>query len=255
MDIRIQRGWMYNRMLGRDFNPEWLVGVNQFIEFAKSNIQSLGSRQIRCPCRKCKNKRYADYEEVHAHVLANGFVADYWYWTCHGEVQPYNLNTNIRASSSDHIMEDEEDNRYEDVVYDAMRGGSFDCTVEILDAAQRPLYEGCNTQSELSLALQLMALKADYNMTHGCFNRMTQIMKTLPPTKENLVPNDFYKAKKLVAKLGLSSTKIDCCENGCMLYYKEDQHLTKCKFCKFERFKSSKSGRDTRTGKLVPHNF
>ena len=29
------------------------------------------------------------------------------------------------------------------------------------------------------------------------------------------VPDSFYKAKILVSKLGLSSIRIDCCENGC----------------------------------------
>ncbi|XP_058726512.1 pathogenesis-related protein 1-like [Vicia villosa] len=36
--------------------------------------------------------------------------------------------------------------------------------------------------------------------------------------KDN-VPTIFYEAKKLVSKLGLKVRKIDCCINGCMLFY------------------------------------
>lgn len=30
--------------------------------------------------------------------------------------------------------------------------------------------------------------------------------------------------------------KNDCCEGGCMLYYKGDIYLTKCKFCHLSRY-------------------
>ena len=43
--------------------------------------------------------------------------------------------------------------------------------------------------------------------------------ETLPPN--NLVPEDYYKAKKIVSKLGLTTKKIDCCVNSCMLFYTE----------------------------------
>ena len=55
--------------------------------------------------------------------------------------------------------------------------------------------------------------------------------------QENLVPNDFYRTKKLVSKLGLSSIKIDCCINDCMLFYKENSADVECKFCQAPRFK------------------
>ena len=56
------------------------------------------------------------------------------------------------------------------------------------------------------------------------------------------VPDSFYKAKRLVSKLGLSSVRIDCCENGCMLYFKEDANLESCKFCQHPRYKRGCSG-------------
>ena len=35
---------------------------------------------------------------------------------------------------------------------------------------------------------------------------------------------------------------IDCCKNGCMLYYKEDAGLKECKFCGMLRFKPKRDG-------------
>ena len=51
------------------------------------------------------------------------------------------------------------------------------------------------------------------------------------------IPQNFYQAKKLVSKLGLSYNRIHCCINGCMLFYKNDVELENCKFCGHSRYK------------------
>lgn len=61
------------------------------------------------------------------------------------------------------------------------------------------------------------------------------------PTKENF-PTSFYDVKRLVSKLILEVRKIDCCINGCMLFYDNgfstnDGALEECKFCKSLRYK------------------
>ena len=56
-------------------------------------------------------------------------------------------------------------------------------------------------------------------------------MTEISPNLET-IPKDFYQAKRLISKIGLNEVKIDCCLNGCMLYYKDDTTLTHCKFCK-----------------------
>ena len=40
----------------------------------------------------------------------------------------------------------------------------------------------------------------------------------------------------MVRDLGLISQKIDCCENGCMLYWKADENLVECKFYQALRY-------------------
>ena len=56
------------------------------------------------------------------------------------------------------------------------------------------------------------------------------------------VPDSFYKAKRLVSKLGLSLVRIDCCGNSYMLYFKEDVKLEFYKFCQHSRYKCGSTG-------------
>ena len=49
-------------------------------------------------------------------------------------------------------------------------------------------------------------------------------------------------------KLGLKVDKIDCCINGCMLFYdnefgKNDGALRECKFCDSPRYRLTRNGR------------
>uniref|UniRef100_A0A7C9CNN9 Uncharacterized protein n=1 Tax=Opuntia streptacantha TaxID=393608 RepID=A0A7C9CNN9_OPUST len=86
-------------------------------------------------------------------------------------------------------------------------------------------------------------------MSQSCFDEVAQLMKdSCPPN--NVVPFNFFEANKLVKKLGLSVMKIDSCRNDCMLYFKDDEVLEKCKFCDASRWQASMSNRGTR--KKVP---
>ncbi|XP_043807688.1 uncharacterized protein LOC122722094 [Manihot esculenta] len=57
---------------------------------------------------------------------------------------------------------------------------------------------------------------------------------------DNVMTDSFYSTKRLVQGLGLLVQKIHCYVNGCMIYWKNDQELTRCKFCDHERFKRLK---------------
>jgi len=201
-------------------------------------------------------------------------MPNYWYWTKHGESKPPSSNMHEGASSSAQACFDKEYDRYENFVYDAMRGSLYGAEVnrgnkrnviieevpnkeaqhfyDILVAAQRPLWPGCDAHTELSITLQMMCLKSDYNMSQGCFDRMAKLIKSSNPL-ENCVPNNFYEAKKLVSKLGLTSMKIDCCINGCMIYYTNDAELTECKFCGHPRFKQIRMGVEKAKKNNVPY--
>ena len=209
-------------------------------------------------------------DEVHEHLLRRGFVRNYWYWTAHGEYEPNELNDVGASGTSGHgsFCMDHEHNNYESMVFDAMGQNAYDQSArnnekmnsnveeppnkdtqyfyDVLNSAWWELWPECESHFELSMAVQMMSLKSEHNMSQGCFNRMAQLLKNSNPSG-NCVPESFYEAKKLIKRLGLTSIKYDCCINGCMLYYKDDAELTMCKFCGHNRFKVSANN------KLVPY--
>nr|KYP63744.1 hypothetical protein KK1_018326 [Cajanus cajan] len=107
----------------------------------------------------------------------------------------------------------------------------------MLNSAQQPLWPGCENTSELSAAITMLSLKSKHNMSQACFNDVMKFMKESSHPK-NVIPFNFRETKKLVVGLGLSSKKIDCCINGCLLYYKDDSTLKECKFCEEPRYKA-----------------
>ncbi|KAL0282281.1 UNVERIFIED_CONTAM: hypothetical protein Sangu_2958500 [Sesamum angustifolium] len=54
---------------------------------------------------------------------------------------------------------------------------------------------------------------------------------------DHTLPGDYFSTKKVIKDLGLPVEKIDACNNGCMLYWKDDVALEYCKFCEDARYK------------------
>ena len=82
-----------------------------------------------------------------------------------------------------------------------------------MESASRPLYEG-SPHSQLSIAVRLLSIKSDWSVPQGAMDSVIDLIHDLvDPNLE--IPDNFYNAKRLVAKLGMSSMRIHCCENGC----------------------------------------
>jgi len=119
---------------------------------------------------------------------------------------------------------------------------------ELLDATQKPLSLACNNHTKLSFAVRFLTNKSEENMSQrSCDQRSCDqtlaLMKETHPTG-NLIPKDFYRAKKLVSKLGLTTKRIDCCVDGCMLFYSNEEiQLKECKFCHKSCFQIQDVGR------------
>ncbi|KAG8374542.1 hypothetical protein BUALT_Bualt10G0006000 [Buddleja alternifolia] len=109
------------------------------------------------------------------------------------------------------------------------------------DAANSPLWPGCEDYSELSALSELLNIKSESNLSEGHFNRFLKAFGRMLP-KGHKLPDSFYSSKKVVAPLGLGVDKIDACENDCMLYWKDDKELRECKICHHPRFKPNKHG-------------
>ncbi|KAL1371645.1 hypothetical protein AAHE18_01G148200 [Arachis hypogaea] len=247
MEILDHRKWMYNRNLPNrgGLRQEFINGVRQFIDTVTKQPQFvLEGSLLRCPCNKHKNKIFSTPDEVLLDLYKYGFMPRYWCWDSHGE-SPLHLNVDHDnqegTCSSPHVSVPTR-NSYESMVVDAAGPelmSQFEEHMEeppnaetkkfydLLQSAQRPLFEGCVSHSELSMAVKMLSIKAKGNISQQIFDNFMKVMK-----------------EKLVSKFGMKSNKIDCCINGCMLYYKEDDIPRKeCKFCHSPRYKIGKKGK------------
>jgi len=109
----------------------------------------------------------------------------------------------------------------------------------LLVEANEPVFEGV-IESKLLVCIKLLSLKSNWNISNQALDNIAKLILDLTPPNNSL-PKNYYEAKRLVSKLGLESKKIDCCMNGCMLFYdndngKNDASLLQCKFCGHPRY-------------------
>ena len=97
------------------------------------------------------------------------------------------------------------------------------------------------SESTLSLSVKLLAARSNWKVPQKCVDYFAQMLIDVAPSKD-LVPKNCYQATKLASKLGMKVAAIDCCEDDCMLFYKEDSNLTACKFCNKSRFEAKRHG-------------
>ncbi|XP_075106867.1 uncharacterized protein LOC142179877 [Nicotiana tabacum] len=213
---------------------------------------------IRCPCVKYKCLHFFGSEDVKAHLYKKEFMDNYFVWTSHGEIDGSDciFHNVVIGESSWSVGNNIQHLRYHEMVADAF-GMHFNFEThesveqpsneeakyfyEQLEAASRPLREG-SMHSQLSVAVRLLSIKSDTNISQEGMDSFIGLMSELVDSTFN-IPEDFYKAKILVFKLGLSSMRNDCCEDGCMSYYKGDADLESCKFYEKPHFKRLSSGK------------
>jgi hypothetical protein len=111
----------------------------------------------------------------------------------------------------------------------------------MMEEVNKPLFEGAS-DSKLSMCVRLLAARSNWNVPEDCLEFFSKMMLDATPVKDNL-PTSYYDAKRLVSKLGLKVEKIDCCVQGCMLFYDNefgtnDGSLEECKFCNAPRYQA-----------------
>ena len=123
----------------------------------------------------------------------------------------------------------------------------------MLSALNKELWLGCQRHLQLSLVARMLNIKAEHHMSQREFDDIAQLIKEVVPD-ENLVTKNFYNAKMLVRGLGLPVEKIHCCNNGCMLFWEEDNDLIICKICGHQRYnRPTRAKTNTRRKKNVPY--
>ena len=152
---------------------------------------------------KCQNRQFLDRETVKYHLLRHGFKAEYIVWNRHGETN----NVIYEHHSMDSAGPSNPMNDYDTMVIDSA-GHSFDQNYEyeenpnptarqfydMLDAANNPLWQGCENHSQLSVVARMLNIKADNHMSERAFDAIAKLMKEIMP-KENLIVESFYEDK------------------------------------------------------------
>jgi len=151
--------------LGRITGLNHINGVQGFINFTTFILRNFTGCGIRCPCKKCQNKKYLYPDVVMMHLLHKGFVEDYECWYAHGEV--FVSNRRMRetmvgsTSSASNVYEAANDNTnpYRNMVMDAMRMNQGNVRqypiveeepnaetarfFDLLKDSDEPLWDGC----------------------------------------------------------------------------------------------------------------
>ncbi|GAU35269.1 hypothetical protein TSUD_324070 [Trifolium subterraneum] len=243
----------------RTLKAHFKHGVREFVTYVMSRDVVKREGGIRCPCIKCSCVLIIKSpEDVIDHLENVGFMDDYYVWRHHGEQEPKNTNVGFmvdtHALSSGVRAECENFGHMEDMVGDALgvnlsyeRGDEEEIIpnekalkfYSMMEEVNKPLFKG-SSDSKLSMCVRLLAAKSNWNVPEDCLEFFSKMMLDATPVKDNL-PKSYYDAKSLVSKLGLEVKKIDCCVQGCMLFYDNefgtnDGALEECKFCNAPRY-------------------
>nr|GMC66417.1 uncharacterized protein LOC109166774 [Ipomoea batatas] len=243
---------MYQRRTERgDLNKDFIEGLETFIEFACSKPDFMDGTKIRCPCKRCHHISFEEAETVRFHLCKYGFVPNYFEWNRHGEKSRNSTSMGFDANWSLNNEQNEPLESYQQMVIDAAGQNLIARNVgeepnaedkkffDMLDAADRQLWSGCEKLTQLSAVARLLNIKTEYRLPEQCFDAFCQLFKDGLPEDNNMV-DSFYQTKKLIQGLGLPVEKIDCCRLGCMLYWGDDKELNQCKFCQQPSMKRDK---------------
>ena len=114
-------------------------------------------------------------------------------------------------------------------------GDSHSFDPQALEEAIRPLYEGARS-SQLAATILLMNLCTIHGVTNGFADEMFTILSAHLLPRGNVLPKNYYAAKSLTRKLGLSYNSIHACDKGCMLFRGQHAEAIRCPKCGGPRF-------------------
>ena len=203
-------------------SPAYLVGLNNFLDFAYSHASCNG--KIVCPCRRCKFKKWHTREVVKEHLLVKPFPEEYTFWRVHGEKADMRYDTALPQSSQVGVHVNEHD-PVNDAVRDAfgVQDDNFNEEVQgsepvffsneaardfftLMDDADRPLYPGCRKYSKLSFLIKMYHIKCLCGITDKAMSMLLELLQDVFPDVE--IPTSFYEAKKkIINRLGLNYYK------------------------------------------------
>ena len=77
------RSLLYSRLINGLLNPEFLVSLEEFIEFACIKPEWMDGNKIKCPCTltKCRNRSCHQIDTLNYNLMNNGFIPGYYVWS------------------------------------------------------------------------------------------------------------------------------------------------------------------------------
>jgi hypothetical protein len=207
-----------------------VLGVT-FINFATSIPINFTRGGIRCPCRKCQNKKYLHSDVVTMHLLHKGFMENYQCWYAYREVFVSKRRMEERVvgstSSASNVHEAANDNTnpYRNMIMDAMKmnqGNVSQCPIgeeepnadvtrffDLLKDSNEPLWDDCMNHSKLSAVAQVFNIKSDHGLSEAGYDKIIEWARSILP-EENRLKENFYAAKSMMKPLGLGYRKLTC---------------------------------------------
>ena len=76
---------MYRVFLDELRKMDYCNEIEGFINHALSNLRNISGCDIRCSCKRCKNKKFLDLDVGTMHLLQKEFMEKYLYWFAYGE--------------------------------------------------------------------------------------------------------------------------------------------------------------------------
>ncbi|KAK4421458.1 hypothetical protein Salat_2096400 [Sesamum alatum] len=194
--MNTDRSWMWRRLDDNGYLlDEFVERVDEeFLSFAFANPRFVCHGQIKCPCTMCNNRKFLSRNDVHLHIVRNGFSRGYNIWYAHGE----SLNRRNDASGSSRVPS-EEGSRYRTMVMDAVGPELIPNSIcdeqppnpetqnfsDLLKDADEPLWDVCKNHTKLSAVAQLLNIKSEYNMPEACYDRLVSIRQTQSPVDDD----------------------------------------------------------------------
>lgn len=153
------------------------------------------------------------------HLYSKHFTSSYVVWIAHEKSYSSNFVHGGSSRSTDEVV-----NLYRMMVVNACYP-KFDCRAgesrvedespktsatkffPLLNDVDEPLWPSCVNHTKLAIVSQLLNVKFEFNISEACYDRLISIVKGMLPKDVKLLEN-FYKAKQMVTRLGLSYVKV-----------------------------------------------
>jgi hypothetical protein len=226
---------------------------------------------MHCPCSKCQGRRKLLVHTVREHLILNGRDPNFRVWRGPGtrDSSDEEWKGHMRTRNQQLLVELDSHVDVEEIVHDVVtsafdlgdavheecndssREGDatnlsehgvasckdveghetsdhFDPTM--LEEAIQEVYEGSRS-TKLAVIILLMNLCTAHGVSNNFADELFTILHRHLLPEGNRLPKNYYAAKSLTSKLGLTYTSIHACRKGCVLFkgeYADAEHCPKC---------------------------